>query len=297
MAVEFDANVGGLKDLAVNHTLANNCSGINRFAVAFIVFDGFISGLSMTYGGELMAQIDDNTGIDWDIYCWGILAPKEGAQNVIASWTTSRRSNFNVSSYVGVDQDLPYGPGTVKKEVGTSTNSSVSLTSIPGEMCISGVSYRTTTGESITVGTGQTTLRNNFERPAIGASYKAGATTVQMYYDFSVAREHGQIGLPMRAFPPGQARGIEYFYDIYSDDILDAQGRKIPPWEIKANRWIKVTGVFLPSPIEYESFVQDPTLAYIEEVSYNVRGGLKIKTSRGELTDVLLARAAGGKTL
>ena len=60
---------------------------------------------------------------------------------------------------------------------------------------------------------------------------------------------------------------------------------------------IKVTGIGLPTSKEYSSFVQDPSIAYIEEVTFSARGGLRIKTNRGEMTDVLLARAAGGKTL
>jgi len=102
--------------------------------------------------------------------------------------------------------------------------------------------------------------------------------------------------VPLNAAVSGKSRAIEYFYDIYSGVILDARGHPVSPWEVKANRWIKVTGVFPPTSTKYDSFGEDPEVAYIESVKVRRGGDLQIKTSKGDLGEVILARAAGGAT-
>ncbi len=150
------------------------------------------------------------------------------------------------------------------------------------------------------VGAGQT-QRYNVAPVGRGAggSEEAGAATVTMSWGLSTADEWSIVAVPLKPAPTETSRAIKYFHDINDPGgrIIDDKGRHVQPWEMKPNNWIRVTGLFLPTSTKYTSFTKDPELAYIEEVSYSVRGGLRIKTNRGEMTEVLLARAAGGKTL
>jgi hypothetical protein len=235
-----------------------------------------------------------------------LLGPKTGSNTVAVTWPTGQGNTEVVAaSYTGVDQADPIGT-----QVSTNGTSSSDFGSpVTSQQYGMVVDWAATAADgaraAVVVGADQTERFNEVTgiggaSISVGLSEQPGAASVTMsWFNGNTGNDYAHIAVPLLPASADIARAISYFYDIYdpAGRIWDEYGNIVLPWELKPNRWIRVSGIFAPSPIKYETFTQDPELAYIEEVQFSERGGLRIKTSRGELTEVLMARAAGGKTL
>ena len=260
-----------------------------------------------TYGGDATTKLSTNAVADGQWNSYYLLAPKSGT-NAFSFTAAAGTPNITwvLATYAGVDQTTPWDT-VYSTSSGPSTGATIddTLTSAKGEIVVAMAGaysnpYEATLGGDLTTlrldsglgGTGGTAVRTYL---ADGGGLPAFTSRLNYAYEIGAFL----VNVSLRPATAGKARGVKYFHDINDPygRILDDLGRVVSPWELRPNRWIKVTGLFLPTSVRYPSFTQDPELAYIEEVSFSIRGGLKIKTSRGELTEVLLARAAGGKTL
>jgi hypothetical protein len=109
----------------------------------------------------------------------------------------------------------------------------------------------------------------------------------------------GVLAAPLRSPTSIVRRPVEYTYDIWeaNPQVRDAAGRIVPPQQVRANRWIRILGAGQPTSERPLSFVDDSEIAYIESVRYNGdTATLTISTSRSELGEVIVARAAGKST-
>jgi len=264
----------------------------------------------ITYAGAALTKLDNikflDTGTNHqnNLEVWYIYSPATGVNNIVATSGVADAYGCAVAvSYTGTRGADAFGTHAIAA-TGLGVSISVNVTGYED-----GLVFAAGGGEAddaIAAAAGQTSRgtadyslgagRDNI----VTASDKVGAGTVTVSYTRGVARALAIIGIPIRPAEAGRRRGISYNFDIWDPDqkILNEQGRNVPPWEIKRDRWIRVTGLLLPSSEAYDSFADDPEVAYIESVTYDdVAGSLNIKTSRGELGEVILARASGRKTL
>ena len=303
MTVVFDAAAENSGDTADTTTFSHTCTGTNLLLVVGVTYGYEHPNItSVTYGGNVLTNLTTDVQEQVDQSIWYMTNPPKGANDVSVGWSGNAWFAIGSVSYTGVDQNTPFGTGASAKAADTDGN--VDVTSGVGELVIDCYSTYHTSTHTIAAVAGQTERINKTHGATtwdagVGMSEKTGAATVNMAWTHDASRDRINYGIPLKPASAGKARSIKYFHDIYDPDgrIFDDLGKVVLPWALKPNNWIKVTGLFAPSSVEYASFTQDPSLAYIEEVSFSARGGLRIKTNRGELTEVLLARAAGGKTL
>jgi len=303
MAIVFDAASNDSGDSTDSATFAHTCTGTNLLLTVGIT-SGFThpNVTGVTYGGNVLTVLSSNVQTDVDQSVWYMTNPPKGANDIVVTWGANAWFAVGAVSYTGVSQSTPFGTGVVAKA--NDTDGNVDVTSGTGEVVIDFYSTYHTSGHTIADGAGQTERVNKTHGATswdagLGISEEAGAATVNMAWTHSAARDRINYGIPLKPATAGKSRSVKYFHDINDPGgrIYNELGSVVSPWELKPNNWIRVTGLFLPTSTKYASFTQDPELAYIEEVSFSIRGGLRIKTNRGEMTEVLLARAAGGKTL
>lgn len=301
MAIAFDAvsdtNAGSSTSASWTHTCG---SGEDRIAIIDIHqrdTDYNTANMVVTYGGASATLIGSTTDLSQDhqVWQWYYLAPPVGASTVVARWDNATSTKAACRTFFNVYQGgTPYSI-SVTSSGGDSDAPSLDVTTVAGEMVVDAVSSYNSVS---TAGAGQDTDYAYGQQPAIMGSHETatGPTTTMSW---GAVNYWTQIATSLKQAVASLDRSITYFFDIYDprQQILDAWGRPVPPWEIRADRWIKVTGNFLPDGKRYDSFVDDPELAYIESVTYTPQGGLRIKTSRAELGEVLMARAAGRNTL
>jgi hypothetical protein len=76
--------------------------------------------------------------------------------------------------------------------------------------------------------------------------------------------------------------------------IKDAEGRIVPPDEIEANEWLRLIGAGRPTTKAYDTLVEDPTVCYIENVSYRMEpNSAKIRGSKESILQSFLKRLGG----
>ena len=265
---------------------------------------------SVTYAAAACTKLtnhkflDTATGDQNNIEIWFIYSPAAGNNNIVATGGGAVAKGSAVAvSYVGTRLEDAFG-ATSANSTGAGLTISTSVTGYEDGIVVAAGGKEDSTAlvtpaEQTERGTADYGLGAGFNNRST-ISDKRGAGTITVSYSHAVALSLGIIAIPIRPAETGRRRGISYTFDIWDPDqkILNEQGRNVPPWEIKRDRWIRVTGLLLPSSEAYDSGADDPEVAYIESVTYDdVAGSLSIKTSRGELGEVILARATGRKTL
>jgi len=263
------------------------------------------------YGGAALTEQEtlaasSNAGLN----VYYMLNPAAGQNLVLELTNGGPACSVWAGTIEDVHQTIPFSASTQGEGV-DSTDVSYSIGSAPGEKvfdivsqfnqsAIANILGATPSGAGQTQAPSTNYTTGSTNAASIQASYKDGETSVAMEW-LADGSGTGYMYAAVSVMPASAARtrAVKYFHDINdpAGRIFDDLGRVVPPWELEPDNWIRVTGLFLPTSTKYASFTQDPELAYIEEVSFSVRGGLRIKTNRGEMTEVLLARAAGGKTL
>lgn len=266
---------------------------------------------AVTYGGAACALLtslrflDAVTNDQNHLEVWYIYSPAAGVNNIVADSAPAVVTNGGAVavSYVGTRSGDVFG-ATSSNSIGAGASISTPVTGYDDGIVVAagakeGNLALTTHADQTERGTADYGLGGGFNNRTT-VSDERGAGTVTVSYSHADGLSLGIIAVPLRPAETGRARAISYTFDIWDPDqkILDEQGRNVPAWEVKRDRWIRVTGLTLPSSAVYESFSDDPEVAYIESVIYDdMAGSLSIKTSRGELGEVILARAAGRKTL
>lgn len=314
--IDFDA-VSTINDVNFKggQTWAHVCA--TDATLLLIVFNhntgGPIAGdlTAVTYAGNACTKLTNikvtdavtNDGINVEV--WYIYGPAAGNNNIIATSgaVVDAYGGAVASSYVGTRGEDAFG-ATSSNSTGAGASISTSVTGYNDGLVLAaggkeGALALVTPAEQTERGTAAWGLGGGWNC-RVTSSDKRGAGTVTVSYSHADGLALAIIAVPIRPAETGRRRGVSYTFDIWDPEqkILNEQGRNVPPWEIKRDRWIRVTGLLLPSSEAYDSFADDPEVAYIESVTYDdAADSLSIKTSRGELGEVILARAAGRKTL
>jgi hypothetical protein len=102
--------------------------------------------------------------------------------------------------------------------------------------------------------------------------------------------------MALHPYIPAMGRGVKYYFNIWDPraTVRDRNDRPVPPNELRADCWVELQGVTLPDPKVYTTFVEDPTKAYLVEVTATDRGA-SLRASRNQFADTLIKRAAAGR--
>ena len=307
MAIVLDASGGtastGSSNASWSHTVAAGSYRIGIAGVAHNVQTEDIT--SMTWGGVDMTLIASTSVSNVEGSLYYITSPAVGVSSVNVQTGAAVRIGAISATFTGVEISDPIGTAETAT-VSPSTSVADTVTTEVGWMAVDFVAVIADLENQYAVDGSQVEIDKQFVNEGTeannafaGMSYEvATGPSVEMLWGLDT-KTACMITVPLKTASIGKVRAVKYFHDINDPGgrIIDDTGRIVPPWEVRPNNWIRVTGLFLPTTTIYESFAHDPELAYIEEVGYSIRGGLRIKTNRGELTEVLLARAAGGKSL
>ena len=90
-------------------------------------------------------------------------------------------------------------------------------------------------------------------------------------------------------------RLADYTYNIWDPEarILDSFGNVVPPNELRADRWMSVLGVDLPTGKQYTDFVDSPSKTKLVSVDVDTEGA-RIVSNPNEFADVIIKRAGAG---
>ena len=94
---------------------------------------------------------------------------------------------------------------------------------------------------------------------------------------------------------PAAQRLAAYTYNIWDPEarILDSFGNVVPPNELRADRWMSVLGVDLPTGKQYTDFVDSPSKTKLVSVDVDTEGA-RIVSNPNEFADVIIKRAGAG---
>jgi hypothetical protein len=252
---------------------------------------------AVTYAGyPLTKKFERQSGGRIYLSYWYLVGPPIGTANVVITGSGTFQA-VAALTYSGVDQATPFGTSA---GADAATNPSVAVTSESGQLVVDIVgSCHTASGATFTVGAGQT-QRAQIESgggttfPRIGCSEEAGAASVTMSWTIAVAASI--TGIPLRPSSDPPKRIVAYVDDLASDDrrLLDANGNRLEPWEIRADAWVRYAGWAPVTSVVFDSLVDDPTCGYIEEASWDSESDVATTTtSRMDLGEIIIARASG----
>jgi hypothetical protein len=256
---------------------------------------------AVTYAGYPMTKAFDRASAG-RIYLsyWYLVGPPIGTANVVITGSGTFQA-VAALTYSGVDQVTPFGVSAGADDA-DGTPTTVNVTSEAGQLVLDIVGHcHTSGGANFTVGAGQTE-RAQIESPGGGTTYprvacseEAGAASVTMSWTIGTATATSITGIPLRMSSDPPKRIVAYTDDLASDDrrLLDANGNRLQPWEIRADAWVRYAGWAPPSSVVYDSLVDDPTCGYIEDVSWDSDSDVAATTtSRMDLGEIIISRAS-----
>jgi hypothetical protein len=284
--------------------------GTNPYRAVFVGIGTIKTGAtpstvtSVTFGGIACTRIDSDytytlSGVSYCVSWWRLLNPTGGSQSAVVNLSTTVNGNgcfINTLSYFNVNQSNPIN--NFVHVSSTANPLSTNIAAQVGTLVLDMYLLDWTSGPAtVTPDASQTKHTQLIATGSSGTSDKPGANSVTMIWTPNAGSvfRWGHYILAINAVLPVANRAIAYYYDIWHPDhpITDAQGNIIPPWLIRANNWIQITGLSLPTMKQTSTFVDDPTLFYIEECEYQDGADLPaLKNNRAQLLDVALSRLA-----
>jgi hypothetical protein len=156
---------------------------------------------------------------------------------------------------------------------------------------------------NFTVGPGQTVIGTVQAMTACKGwcSYEAGASpTVTMSWTLSFASDWVIYAVSINHKLDDAGRIVAYQTDIWDPDrlILDQSGAVLHPWDVQPDNYCVYLGRELPSAVEHENLNDNPAVEYLEEVECGT--GMErpaMKGNRSQLPEIMLVRAAGGRSV
>jgi hypothetical protein len=270
---------------------------------------------SITYAGQNLTlrrrSAYSGGGCPNRVEVWYLLNPPTGANNVVVTLSEAFPLRANAITLSGVDQSTPFSTDTEANGTAAAGpyGTSVTIASNPGELVVdfTGTNNYNNTNPTMTVGAGQTSLQETEGGAgtifcSIGSSSEPGAISNTMTWT-ATATGQGRwvaIALALRPFIITSARAIKYILDVSDGNVTlrDDQGAIVDPWDVEPDEWMNLNIPDLPTGVETDSFVDDPKKIYIEEAEYDdASGTLSIRTNRGQLLNVIMARLSGGGTI
>lgn len=168
MAIAFDAASGGNVNPSTSLTVSHTCTGADRVLFVAVVGDRTDIVTGVTYAGTAMSLVDkihplgDETS-RW-LYLYALTAPSTGANNIVASASSSCYLEINAASYTGVSQSgQPDAYASASGQSNSVTTTADNSWVVGAQVDVAG---------AITAGSG-TTLRNTVLVAAIGDSGSA----------------------------------------------------------------------------------------------------------------------------
>ena len=270
---------------------------IHNTAPAQTVTSCTYNGVNMTFLGNIL----NAGGNDAYVNVYYMIDPPEGAHNVVYALLGNCTNAATAQAWTGVDPDNPLGvPVTA---TGNNVTPTVAVVSEADEVVIDACAVAGFGGDTIALGAGQTDIWHanaGAGASLMGAtSYEAGAALNTMTWTLNNARNWATMAWALKPIVPYATRPVEYTIDAWDPErrILDANGREVPRYKIKPNKWCRIVGLESTTAEVYASNYDDPTLVYFESVTYDGEmDQVQIVTNRGDLPEVMLARLASGST-
>jgi hypothetical protein len=310
MAIAFDAASNSIS-AASTHTLPHviGSSGKDRLLIVTIIIGESRTITSVLYAGLAMTPWSTRAigGGDAALFMsmYYLVGPPVGTANIVATYSgaPSQGAGMMGVSYTGIDQGSPFmGAAQVTSATSSSAALSIAVASELYGLAIAHYGVRSigSGSDALTEDAGAVERINVAAGVAGGskgyaASDETGAASVTMTWDPVQIVDHGMICVSLRRSSDPRPRLASYTDDLASDDrrLLDANGVRLQPWEIRADAWVRYAGWAPPSSVVYDSLVDDPTCGYIEEVSWNSDGDVATTTtSRMDLGEIIIARAS-----
>lgn len=130
MAIAYDASSSVYNSSAsTSHTLSHTCTGSNRvLVVGTRTYDAnAITGV--TYNGVSMTEVGSNVALGSDAFRrWILVNPASGANDIVASLSSSRRIEIYAVSFTGAKQSAQ--PDASATATGSSTSATGSVTTV-----------------------------------------------------------------------------------------------------------------------------------------------------------------------
>lgn len=286
-------------------------SGDNRILIAHISGqDDTRSVSSVTYGGidlTLLRRTVQTNGLGSWAEIWYLVAPAVGSATLAVTLSAATEWTAGGSSWFGVDQNDPFSADD--GAISTGTSISKAIASSIGEVVIDAVAQHAGVGTgpaiSLTEGANQSVIykgnSGDFSNAmGGGASYEDGVDgNVTMSWSSNWSGNNSITVASMREAVVGRGRLDKYRTDLYDDQqrILDDLGEPVKGYEIEPDNWFRMMGVLTPTVTEELSFVDDPRLMYIEEVSWSQNGDqTSMIGSRQDIDEIMLRRASQGRS-
>jgi hypothetical protein len=313
MAITYHNSSGGNSSLTTctwAHTVATGLQKSILVVGVNIFYRAGQSVASITYAGQNLTLRRRSAfsagGAPNRVEVWYLINPPAGAANIVV--TVAGLADYIVGSasvFSGVDSATPFSLDT--EATGTSVVSpattSVTIASVPGELVIDFTGANNSNPDG-TVGAGQTSLREGegSNWTALETSSEPGSISNVMTWSITLVGELRwvAIALALRPYVITSARAIKYILDVSDGNVTlrDDQGAIVDPWDVEPDEWMNLNIPDLPTGVETDSFVDDPKKIYIEEAEYDdSSGALSIRTNRGQLLNVIMARLSGGGTI
>jgi len=268
-------------------------------AVTSVTVSGFAASFWHTHGCFNGTYPQAGKRGDW----WYLCNPPTGLVSVVVTWpdNSAVAQTVIVEIFAGVNLSNPLeGKYMACGENGTSPSLTYAsqLGWLPTDFAV-----MCTNGGAPVVGAAQlvTCLVDNDRGSPydgwVGGSYEQGASTVTMSWTWTM--NWLSLGSNLLPYSETVGRKADYFFDAWDPEqrIVDAMDRELQPWEVEPDHWMKITGLVLPTSETYESFDEDPEMAYTESTSWSESGDtvtIRLETNRGDMPDIILRRAAQG---
>jgi len=260
------------------------------------------AGLPLVLVGQIRYQPGGPGTIDHVAEIWSLADPPLGSGTF--SFATVGNANHAIALCLasGINSVTPFG-AVITASGGGVTTSSLTPASSEGEVAVSALNVSnpfttppTPTAPTTAIGV----ISSGGGVPtSLGAGQRAGGALSSLTWTWAPADSFAHVAVALKPQIETIRRPVEYTYDIWeaNPQVRDAAGRVVPPWQVRANRWLRILGTSQPTSERPLSFVDDSEIAYIESVRYDGESGnLSIATNRSELGEVIVARAAGKST-
>jgi hypothetical protein len=296
VAIGFDTTTGQIQGSGY-HTTQSWSHTCTALANRILIVQG--SGLtSVTYGGVSMTAYGG--GHQW----YYLINPMSGANTIVVQVSGAQRIANEAISFYGVDQVNPIRAVAIDTTADSSMTCSVSA--MIGDMMVGLMDHiGNNHGNAKSMNSPLTTPYDRFTvgaaTVAFGISFAVGHGVATTSPESLTCVQDGWAtnywqGVALRPYVPALGRGVKYYFNIWDPraEVKDRNARVVPPNELRADNWLELQGVALPDPKVYTTYVEDPTKAYIVEVTASDTAAT-LRASRNQFADTLIKRAAAGR--
>jgi hypothetical protein len=272
--------------------------------IALLTSYTYTTSRSMTWAGNSVNQVvytQRGSGLPTMAWFGQKLAPTVGSNSLVGAAAGTGASTLYTAAMAiqNVDPDDPFGSSNSSN--GSASSVSLEVTGDKaGWLGLIGVmlSAETTIYDAGFENTAlwfPRTHGSNWGMIGVGYRENLGAGPATLGLDWSGTCSFSAVAMAINPATLLAGRLIEYTFDMLSPipRVIDSLGQQVPFEEIKPDEWIRTPGVLQPSAKVYNTRVEDPNTAYIEEVRYRDPDEVEIASSTSEFADVIIARAAG----